>query len=99
MDFSSANLRYLLALRDLARSDPHIAGLIVGVPDALTEAVAELDDEWLLRVAAQRSPVMFPHRDVTWWQRLAEAARDGNDEEVTSLLENHAYRVTNGETR
>ncbi len=95
MDFAAANLRYLLALRELARSDPHVAGLLAGVPDELTDAVAELDDERLLHVAGHHSPLVQPRNDAAWWQRLVEAAREGNDEEIECLLENN-MNVTNG---
>ena len=97
MDFAAVNLRYLLALRELARDDPHVARAVAGIPDLVIEAVAALNDQWLLDVSSRSAPLMRPCADTTWWARLADAALTENEDEFTALLENDPYCVRTSE--
>jgi hypothetical protein len=99
MDFTSANLQYLLALRELARSEPQLAGTVAGVPDSIADFVASLNDARVLEVAGHSYPLMIPRTDATWWHRLADAARDENDEEFASLLDNDSLFSTDAQEK
>ena len=86
MDFSPLNLQYLMNVRDLARSDPHVIAPLTGVPDDVAPAIAALTSRELVRIAKFRKPLFGVQRDSWWWQRLINAARDGSCRELAAVL-------------
>jgi len=66
VDFSRVNLQYLIGARDLARDYPERAAVLLGVPDALGQRLAELGAEALSAVVAIKAPLIVP-RQAPWW--------------------------------
>lgn len=60
VDFSRVNLQYLISARDLARGYPERAAVLLGVPDALGQLLAELSAESLTAVVAIKAPLLIP---------------------------------------
>lgn len=63
IDFSGANLQYLICARDLAREYPQRAAVLLGVPDALGQLLAQLGAEELAAVARIRAPLLIPRQE------------------------------------
>jgi hypothetical protein len=86
VDFSRANLQYLISARDLARAYPQRAAVLLGVPDALGQRLAALNAEALAGVVAVRAPLLIPRQAPWWWERLFTALQDGRPEELRAVL-------------
>ena len=86
-DFSRLNLEYLIQARDLAVADPHRAGTILGIPDALTGLLLELTPKMLASLTRIHHPLITPHRDLLWWSRLLVALQDGQPGEIETVIE------------
>ena len=86
-DFSRLNLEYLIQARDLVVADPHRAGTILGIPDALTGLLLELTPKMLASLTRIHHPLIAPHRDLLWWSRLLVALQDGQPGEVETVIE------------
>ncbi len=87
IDFSQANLQYLIQARDLARQDPIRAALLLELPEELVNVFNALTPHQLAQVAHFRSPLLVPRREAWWWSRLFAAVRDGRQAEIDAILE------------
>lgn len=86
IDFSRVNLEYLIQARDLAREDPAVVPVLLGMPGPLVEHLAALPPEALAQVVAIKLPLLVPRPQPWWWQRLFEAARAGRPGELEAIL-------------
>ena len=77
IDFSHVNLQYLICARDLARSYPERAPLLLGATDDLVRLLAELDPATLVAVTAVKAPLLVLRQEPWWWHRLFTALRAG----------------------
>ncbi len=96
VDFSRANLHYLICARDLARVSPARAAVLLGVPGALAQLLAQLDAEALAAVTQIKAPLLIPRQEPWWWKRLFAALRADRREEVQTVLEQASLIIANG---
>ena len=96
LDFSRVNLHYLICARDLAKASPARAGVLLGVSDALGQALAQLDPEALAAVAEIKAPLLILRQEPWWWKRLFAALRAGRPDEVQAVLEQAGLIVASG---
>ena len=87
IDFSHVNLEYLICARDLARSYPERAPLLLGATDDLVQLLAALDPATLVGVTAVRAPLMVLRQEPWWWRRLFTALRAGRQDESQVVLD------------
>jgi hypothetical protein len=87
VDFSRVNLQYLISARDLARDYPERAPVLLGVPDALAQRLAELSADSLAAVVAIKAPLLIPRQEPWWWERLFSALQAGRPEELRCVLQ------------
>jgi len=96
IDFSRANLHYLICARDLARASPARAGVLLGAPDALGQLLAQLDAESLAAVTEIKAPLLVLRQEPWWWRRLFAALRADRPDEVQTVLEQAGLIIANG---
>jgi hypothetical protein len=96
VDFSRANLQYLISARDLARAYPQRAAMLLDVPDALGQRLAALSAEALTGVVAIRAPLLIPRQAPWWWERLFTALQDGRPDELRAVLEQAGLLIATG---
>ena len=99
IDFSGANLQYLICARDLGREYPRRAAVLLGVPDALGQRLAQLGAEELAAVARIKAPLLIPRQEPWWWERLFAAMQAGRADELQAVLEQAGLLVANGGPR
>ncbi len=99
IDFSGANLQYLICARDLAREYPQRAAVLLGVPDALGQRLAQLGAEELAAVARIKAPLLIPRQEPWWWERLFAAMQAGRADELQAVLEQAGLIVANARPR
>jgi hypothetical protein len=92
-NFCAVNLQYLLQARQAARSDPELAGIMLGIPPDLVCVIAELDDACLAQVAQIKAPLVIARGDLWWWSRLRQAFDVGNADEIEAVVD-HASLAT-----
>jgi hypothetical protein len=96
VDFSRVNLHYLICARDLARASSARAAVLLGVPDALVQLLAEMDAEALAAVTRIKAPLLIPRQEPWWWERLFAALRANRQDELQSVLEQAGQMIANG---
>lgn len=96
VDFSRVNLYYLICARDLARASPVRAEMLLGAPEAIGQALAELDAETLAAVTEIKAPLFVLRQEPWWWTRLFTALKAGKRDEVQSILTQAGLFVANG---
>jgi hypothetical protein len=96
IDFSHVNLEYLICARDLARSYPDRAALLLGATPDLVRLLAEVDPATLVAMTANRAPLLVLRREPWWLQRLFTAFRAGRTEEVWAVLDQEGLMVLRG---
>jgi hypothetical protein len=96
INFSRVNLQYLICARDLARAYPERAALLLGVPDALSNSLAELSAEDLAAVTQIKTPLLILRQEPWWWNRLFTALRADRPEELQAVLDQAGLIVVNG---
>ena len=99
IDFSRANLQYLICARDLARDDPKRAAVLLGAPDALVQLLAELDPAALVAVTEVKAPLLVLRQEPWWWDRLFTALQAGRPDELRAVLEQAGLLIAGGATR
>jgi hypothetical protein len=99
IDFSRANLQYLICARDLARDYPERAAVLLGAPDALVQLLAELDPAALVAVTEVKAPLLVLRQEPWWWERLFTALQADCPDELRAVLEQAGLIVASGETR
>jgi hypothetical protein len=99
IDFSRANLQYLICARDLARDYPERAGVLLGASDALVQLLAELDPAALVAVTEVKAPLLVLRQEPWWWERLFTALQAGCPDELRAVLEQAGLIVATGGTR
>lgn len=87
MDFSRVNLEYLIQARDLARKDPEVVAVLLGMPCKLAHLLAETTPEQLAQVIEIKPPLLVPRQELWWWQRLFKALREGRPGEIEAIIE------------
>ena len=92
VDFSIINLQYLIHARDIAREDPEVAAIVLGLSREHAVLLAQTSSEGLAKIAQIKVPLLEVRGDTSWWSRLFTALTDGVAEEVEALLE-HAGLV------
>jgi len=96
IDFSRVNLQYLICARDLARTSPARAAVLLGAPADLVQGLAELDPEALVAVTQIQAPLLVLRQEPWWWKRLFAALRADRPEELQSVLEQAGLIIANG---
>ncbi len=96
IDFSHVNLQYLICARDLARSYPERAPLLLGATDDLVRLLAKLDPATLVAVTAVKAPLMVLRQEPWWWHRLFTALRAGRQDESQVVLDHGGLIVLHG---
>jgi hypothetical protein len=86
VDFSRVNLQYLIQARDLAREDPALVPVLLGMSSQLAQRLAALTPDELAQVVAIKLPLLVPRQEPWWWQRLFEAAGAGRPGELEAIL-------------
>ncbi len=99
IDFSRANLQYLLCARDLARDYPERATVLLGAPEALVQLLAELDPAALVAVTEVKAPLLVLRQETWWWERLFTALQAGGTDELRAVLEQAGLMVAKGGPR
>jgi hypothetical protein len=87
IDFSRVNLQYLICARDLARSYPQRAAVLLGATDDLVRLLAELDPAALVAVTAVKAPLLMLRQEFWWWNRLFTALQSGCPDELRAVIE------------
>ena len=91
-DFSKLNHQYLIQARDLAKSDPERAAVLLGMPIKLAHALADLSPNALVEMTRIKLPLIVPRQEPLWWSRLFNAAREGQSAEIQAVLQ-HASLI------
>lgn len=99
IDFSRVNFEYLICARDLARSYPERAAVLLGATDDLVRLLAELDPAALVAVTAVKAPLLVLRQEFWWWDRLFTALQTGRPDELRAVLEQVGLIVPNGGSR
>ncbi len=86
VDFSSLNLQYLIQARDLARADPHLASVLLGIPTEMAGMVGNLSPQTLAQIAQIKIPLITPQRETGWWLRLLTALKDEDRKEIGAII-------------
>lgn len=87
MDFSRVNLEYLIQAHDLAREDPEVVAVLLGMSHKLAHLLAEATPQELAHVIAIKPPLLVPRQEPWWWQRLFKAVREGRPDEIEAVIE------------
>jgi len=99
IDFSRVNLQYLICARDLARSYPERAAVLLGATDPLVRLLAELDPAALVAVTAVKAPLLMLRQEFWWWNRLFTALQTGCPDELRAVLEQAGLMIADGGSR
>jgi hypothetical protein len=99
IDFSRVNLQYLICARDLARSYPERAAVLLGATDPLVRLLAELDSAALVAVTEVKAPLLMLRQEFWWWNRLFMALRTGRPDELRAVLDQVGLIVPHGGSR
>ena len=99
IDFSRVNFEYLICARDLARSYPQRAAVLLGATDDLVRLLAELDPAALVAVTAVKAPLLMLRQEFWWWDRLFTALQSGCPDELRAVLEQVGLIVPHGGSR
>ena len=99
IDFSRVNLQYIICARDLARSYPERAAVLLGATDDLVRRLAELDPAALVAVTAVKAPLLVIRQESWWWNRLFIALRTGQTDELRAVLEQAGLMIADGGSR
>jgi len=92
-DFSSINYQFLLKAREIAKQDPEMVALLLGIPKELAEPLANTSASALTSIIQIKEPLLTLRSEVWWWERLFKALNEGNQDEINAILE-HACFVT-----
>ena len=98
-DFSQLNLEYLIQARDLVVSDRPQAGVVLGIPDAMTGILYELTPQLLTGITQIPHPLITLRRDAQWWSRLLVALKDGHPAEIATVIEQASLMVSTSAER
>ena len=94
-DFSKVNAEYLIQARDLARSNPRAAAMLLGLSDDLVQLLSEISPREVALITQFKPPLIAPRHAAWWWQRLRNALQAGNPEELRIILD-HAGLLVDG---
>ena len=86
VDFSDLNLQYLIQARDLARQDPHLAGVLLGIPSEMAGMVGNLSPQTLAQITQIKIPLITPQQETAWWLRLLTALKDEDRKEIEAIM-------------
>ncbi|WP_029131771.1 flagellar transcriptional regulator FlhD [Sedimenticola selenatireducens] len=86
IDFSDLNLQYLIQARDLARQDPHLAGVLLGIPSEMAGMVGNLSPRTLAQITQIKIPLITPQQETGWWLRLLTALKDEDQNEIGAIM-------------
>ena len=99
IDFSRVNLQYLICARDLARSYPERAAVLLSATDPLVRLLAELDPAALVAVTEVKAPLLMLRQEFWWWNRLFIALRTGQPDELRAVLEQAGLMIADRGSR
>lgn len=99
IDFSRVNLQYLICARDLARSYPERAAVLLGATADLVRLLAELEPAVLVAVTEVRAPLLVLRQELWWWDRLFTALQTGRPDEWQAVLAQAGLIIANGGPR
>ncbi len=86
VDFSGLNLQYLIQARDLARQDPHLASVLLGIPSEMAGMVGNLSPQTLAQITQIKIPLITPQQETGWWLRLLTALKDEDRKEIKAII-------------
>ena len=86
VDFSGLNLQYLIQARDLARQDPHLASVLLGIPSEMAGMVGNLSPQTLAQITQIKIPLITPQQETGWWLRLLTALKDEDRKEIGAII-------------
>ncbi len=86
-DFSTFNFEYFLKVRDLALKDAETAISYLGVSQEFNQLITHLDTSALVELSRIKQPLVIPHQEPWWWNRLFIALKSGRPEEIALILE------------
>ena len=86
VDFSGLNLQYLIQARDLARQDPLLASVLLGIPSAMAGMVGNLSPQTLAQITQIKVPLITPQQETAWWLRLLTALKDEDRKEIEAIM-------------
>lgn len=86
-DFSRVNLQYLIQFRDIAKQNPELAAVVLGLPPHLASLLAEVSLESLISLTCIKAPLFTPRTEPWWWSRLFTALKDARAHEVEVVIE------------
>ena len=93
MDFSRINLEYLIQARDLARQDPEMSSIVLGMSLELARLLAESTPQELAQVAEIKPPLFVPRQEAWWWQRFFMAMHECRTDELKAILEHVSLMI------
>ena len=64
-DFSKVNAEYLIQARDLARSNPRAAAMLLGLSDDLVQLLSEIIPREVALITQFKPPLIAPRLDIT----------------------------------
>jgi len=86
VDFSDLNLQYFIQARDLARQDPLLASVLLGIPSAMAGIVGNLTPQTLAQITQIKFPLITPQQETGWWLRLLTALKDKDQKEIGAII-------------
>ncbi len=86
-DFSTFNFEYFLKVRDLALKDAETVATRLGVSQKFTHIIRNLDAGSLAELSRIKQPLVVPHQEQWWWERLLTALHSGRQAETKIILE------------
>lgn len=87
IDFSGVNFEYLIHARDLARKDPELVAVLLGISQEFAHLLAQVTPRELAQLKEIRAPLLAPHLEFLWWQRLFRAVQEGRAAELEAIIE------------
>ena len=94
MDFSHLNLEYFLTARDLANENLALASSFLGVSPGLTRSLALCTPAQLCQISSIKIPLVAPRKDAVWWNCFIRALAEGNQAEISSLVDQAGYYLS-----
>lgn len=93
MDFSRLNLEYLIQARDLARQDPEMSSIVLGMSRDLARLLAESTPQELAQVTEIKPPLFVPRPEAWWWQRFFMAVHECRTDELNVIMEHVSLMI------
>lgn len=92
-DFSRINFEYLLQAQSIAKQNPRLATLMLGVSPEFIQLFSKITPQALSHIIQIKEPLLTLRQEPVWWGRFFNAIDRGVQNEIECVLE-HVSIVT-----